>query len=154
MTGAKDIVTAFMLALERKDFNGAASLLSDDFYFIGSTPKPLNKNQFIQFFQELSAGIPNLSFHVHDIHDLEENEEGNRVVATIQITGHQENEINLYMLSLPVIPELGKSVSLPEEHWEYVAGSSTIAVINVEHVPEGGITELLHQLGVDAWVIQ
>jgi hypothetical protein len=49
---------------------------------------------------------------------------------------------------------LGKSVSLPEEHWEYVAGSSTIAVINVEHVPEGGITELLHQLGVDAWVIQ
>ena len=154
MTTAKDIVTAFMLALERKDFNGAASLLSDAFYFIGSTPKPLNKDQFIKFFQELSAGIPNLSFHVHNIHDVEENEEGNRVVATIQITGHQENEIDLYMLSLPIIPELDKTISLPEEHWEYEVGSNIIEVINVEHEPEGGITELLHQLGVDAWVIQ
>src|SRR5258706_4459055 len=54
MTTARDMVTAFMQALETKDFDGAASYLSDDFYFSGSMPQPLNKDQFIKFFQELA----------------------------------------------------------------------------------------------------
>ena len=41
MTVARDIVTAFMQALETKDFDGAASYLSDDFYFSGSMPRIL-----------------------------------------------------------------------------------------------------------------
>jgi len=57
-------------------------------------------------------------------------------------------------LSLPIIPQMGKSVSLPEEHWEYVVRGNAIAAIDAEHVPGGGITGLLHQLGVDAWIIQ
>lgn len=154
MATARDMVTAFMQALETKDFDGAASYLSDDFYFSGSMPQPLNKDQFIKFFQELAEGIPNISFHVHDVHEVEENEEGTRVVATIQMTGHQVNAINLYQLSLPIIPQMGKSVSLPEEHWEYVVRGNAIAAIDAEHVPGGGVAGLLHQLGVDAWIIQ
>jgi predicted SnoaL-like aldol condensation-catalyzing enzyme len=153
MTTARDMVTAFMQALETKDFDGAASYLSDDFYFSGSMPRPLNKDQFIKFFQELARGIPNISFHVHDVHEVEENDIGSREVATIQMTGHQVNAINLYQLSLPIIPQMGKSVSLPEEHWEYVVRGNAIAAIDAEHVPGGGVAGLLHQLGVDAWII-
>ena len=146
MTVARDIVTAFMQALETKDFDGAASYLSDDFYFSGSMPRPLNKDQFIKFFQELARGIPNISFHVHDVHEVDENEEGNREVATIQITGHQTDALNLYQLSLPPIPQMGKSVSLPEEHWEYVVRGNAIAAIDAEHVPGGGVAAHLRRL--------
>jgi len=154
MTDASNIVTAFMQALETKDFDGAASYLSEDFYFGGSMPRPLNKDQFIKFSQELAQGIPNISYHFHDLHEVEESEEGNREVATIQITGYQTDALNLYQLSLPPIPQLDKTISLPEEHWEYVVQENVIVAIDVEHVPNGGVVGLLHQLGVDVPVIQ
>lgn len=154
MTSARDMVIAFMQALETKDFDGAASYLSDDFYFSGSMPQPLNKDRFIKFFHELAQGIPNLSFHAHDVHDVEQNEEGSREIATIQITGHQTDALNLYQLSLPPIPQMDKTISLPQEHWEYVVRNNAIAAIDAEHVPGGGVAGLLHQLGIDAWIIQ
>lgn len=154
MTDASNIVTTFMQALEAKDFDGAASFLSEDFYFGGSMPQPLNKDQFIKFFRELAQGIPNISYHFHDLHEVEENEQGNREVATIQMTGHQTDALNLYQLSLPPIPQLDKTISLPEEHWEYVVRGNVIVAIDAEHVSGGGIAGLLHQLGVDAPIIQ
>ncbi len=154
MTNAQDIVTAFMLALEAKDFNGAVSLLSDDFYFSGSMPQPFGKEQFINFFRELAEGIPNLSFHLHNVHDVEDSSEGDRVAATIQITGRQENAINLYMLSLPIIPELARSVSLSPEQWQFVVRDELIRAIDAEPVAGGGIVELLHQLGIDAMIME
>ena len=154
MTNPKDIVIAFMQALETKDFQAASGLLSDTFYFSGSMPQPLTEEQFINFFRELSAGIPNLSLHPHDAHDVEESEEGKRVNATIQITGRQENAINLYMLSLPIIPQLARSVSLSPEQWQFVVRDGLIAAIDAQPTPGAGVAELLHQLGVDAMMIQ
>ena len=65
---------------------------------------------------------------------------------------HSQN--GLVKLSLPLIPQLDKTISLPEEHWEYVIRRNAIAAIDAEHVPDGGVAGLLHQLGVDAWIIQ
>ncbi len=44
---ATEIVTAFMEALEFKEFDKAAAYLSDNFHFSGSTPLSLNKDKFI-----------------------------------------------------------------------------------------------------------
>ncbi|HZU68527.1 MAG TPA: nuclear transport factor 2 family protein [Ktedonobacteraceae bacterium] len=153
MTNAQDIVSAFMRALEAKDFTGAASLLADDFYFSGSMSRSLGKDQFIKFFQELAAGIPNLTFHTHDVRDIEDNSEGDRVEASLQITGRQENAINLYMLSLPIIPQMGRSVSLSPEQWQFVVRNNLIAAIDAQPAAGAGIAELLHQLGVDAMML-
>jgi len=49
---------------------------------------------------------------------------------------------------------MGESVSLPEEHWRYVIRDNKIARIIIDRVPGGGITGLLHQLGVDVPIIQ
>ncbi len=65
-TRAAEIVTALMEALEAKEFDKAATYLSDDFQFTGSTPRPLNKDQFIRLSSELAEGMPNISYHFHE----------------------------------------------------------------------------------------
>ncbi len=153
-TRAAEIVTAFMEALEAKEFDKAATYLSDDFQFTGSTPRPLNKDQFIRLSSELAEGMPNLSYHFHDLQEVDELQGvGSRERATIQITGTQVNSFELVPLSLPLIPETGLPVSLPEVHWEYLIKGDTITAIDVEQVPGGGIYGMLQQLGIDIPII-
>ena len=85
MASATEIVAAFMTALESKQFDTAADYLSDDFFFSGSTPQPLNKQGFITTMSGLASGIPNLSYHFRDIHDIpgQQQWQEERVEATI-----------------------------------------------------------------------
>src|SRR5690349_2863516 len=129
---ATEIVTAFMEALELKEFDKAAVYLADNFQFSGSTPVSLNKDKFISYSSALAAGMPNLSYHFHDIREVVERlGEGSRVRATIQMTGTHTNDFQVLLLGFPPIPATNHSVLLPEEHWEYAVKSSTIAFIRV-----------------------
>jgi hypothetical protein len=155
MTAASDIVTSFMEALETKDFDRAASHLSDDFLISGFTPKPRDKNAFMTIASGLAAGIPSLSCHARDIHEVQERlGEGNREQASIRITGTQTDSFILPPLGLPPIPQMGKPISLPEERWNYNLKNGKIVRIDTGHVPDGGIKSLLQQLGTDIPIIQ
>lgn len=155
MTAATDIVTSFMQTLETKNFDRAASYLADDFLISGLTPKPLDKQAFMTIASGLAAGIPNLSYHARDIHEIQERPgEGNREQATIRITGTQTDSFILPPLGLPPIPQMGKSISLPEEQWDYTVKNGKIARIETSRAPDGGIKGLLHQLGTDIPIIQ
>ena len=152
---ATELVTAFMEALEFKDFDKAAAYLSDNFQFSGSTPLPLNKDKFISYSSALATGMPNLTYHFHDLQEVVERlGEGNRVRATIQITGTHTNDFQMVQLGFPPIPATNNSVLLPEEHWEYAIKGDKIASIHVEQVSGGGIRGILQQLGVDIPIIQ
>ena len=154
-TSATEIVTAFMEALEFKEFDKAAAYLSDNFQFSGSSPLSLNKDKFISYSSALAAGMPNLTYHFHDLREVVERlGEGNRVRATIQITGTHTNDFQVVPLGLPPIPATNNSVLLPEEHWEYAIKGDTIASIHVEQVSGGGIGGILQQLGIDIPIIQ
>src|SRR5205807_1970132 len=139
-----EIVTAFMEALEFKEFDKAAMYLSDNFQCSGSTPLPLNKDKFISYSSALATGMPNLTYHFHDLQEVAENlGEGNRVRAAIQITGTQTNSFQVVVLGFPPIPQTNKSVLLPVEHWDYAVKGNTIAFIRVEQVQGGGIGGIL-----------
>src|SRR5438132_2437928 len=92
---AADTVKAFMLALESKDFDTAASYLSDDFVFSGWTPQPLDKDQFMTVMGELKAGIPNLSYHFHTVRDVRDLVQERNVKDAIQMTGSQTDSFIL-----------------------------------------------------------
>ena len=155
MASATEIVAAFMTALESKEFGTAGGYLSDDFVFSGSTPQPLNKGGFITTMSGLASGIPNLSYHFRDIHDIPGQQwQEERVEATIQMTGTQTEGFVLPPLSLPPIPQMGKSVSLPQEHWRFAVRGDKIAMLTTDRVPGGGITGLLGQLGIDVPIVQ
>ena len=149
-----DIVKDFMVALESKDFDTAASYLSDDFAFSGWTPQPLDKDQFITVMGELKAGIPNLSYHFHTVRDVQDLVQESNVKAAIQMTGTQTDSFILPPLGLPPIPQMARSVPLPEEHWDYTLQNGKIVNITVQRVPGGGIQGLLRQLGIELPIIQ
>ena len=149
-----DIVNDFMVALESKDFDTAASYLSDDFVFSGWTPQPLDKDQFITVMGELKAGIPNLSYHFHTVRDVQDLVQESNVKAAIQMTGTQTDGFILPPLGLPPIPQMARTVSLPEEQWSYTLQDGKIVRIMVHRVPGGGIQGLLQQLGIDVPIIQ
>lgn len=152
---ATELVTAFMEALEAKKFDKASTYLSDNFQFSGSTPLPLDKDKFISYSSALATGMPNLSYHFHDVQEVVESlGEGNRVRATIQISGTQTDSFVIVPLGLPPIPQTNKSVSLAEEHWDYAVKGDTIAFIRAEHVAGGGIGGILQQLGIDIPIAQ
>jgi hypothetical protein len=154
MNGA-DIVKNFMIALESQEFTLASDSLSDDFSFTYMSLRPLNTRQFIALMKELKEGMPDLSFNFRDIHVTDNpSEQEQAVECTVQITGTHINIMELVPLSLPPIPETGRRVILPEEHWHFTIINDKITAIVVPPVPDGGIPGLLAQLGVDAPIIQ
>jgi len=49
---------------------------------------------------------------------------------------------------------MARSVSLPEEHWDYTLQNGKIVKITVQRVPGGAIQGLLRQLGIELPIIQ
>lgn len=154
MTVATDIVTTFMDRMENLDFDAAGGYLADDFTCSGITPKPLNKDQFAQLMKGLAEGMPNLSFHCSDMHEIEERLGTSVEQATIRITGQHTEHFILQPLGLPPIPQTGASVALPSEHWNFTVKGEKIVRVAIEHMPDGGIAGLLKQLGVSIPIYQ
>ncbi len=146
---AIDSVRAFVTAIENNEKEGTVDPLADDFLFSGWTPKPLNKADFITTFSELKSGIPSLMFNLHNL-----TEEGNAVTGSMQIAGYQSDAFSIPPLSLPPIPQMARSVSLPVEDVRFQLSNNKITAWTVHHVPGGGIQGLLRQLGFDAPIIQ
>jgi predicted ester cyclase len=154
MSSATEIVNAFMQALETKEYARAGDYLSDSFFFIGFTPRPLTKSQFLEVMSRLAAGFPDLSYTFHGVYEDTATAEGTPVRGTVRITGTQTDSFTLSPLGLAPIPQTARSIALPEETWEYLIRDNAIASIRVDHVPGGGIEGLLSQLGISDPIIQ
>ncbi len=143
-----DIVKTLMTALEANDLDIAESLLADNFVMDGWTPQILDKKGFLQVIRGLKEGIPGLIFNLHNIQG-----EDNAVTGTWQIVGYQTDAFNIPILSLPPIPQMGRSVSLPTEDVEFTTNNNLITRLLVKHSDGGGIRGLLNQLGVDMTIV-
>ena len=154
MTTATETVQAFMQAVEGAQFDTAKGYLADSFTFSGWTPGPLNRDDFITVLSGLKSSMPGLSYHFRGSRELDEKEQESQEVGSVQITGKQENALNLPPLSLPPIPQMAQTVSLPPTHWYFTLQNNLISRINVEHVHGGDFHALLNQLGTDVRPIQ
>jgi hypothetical protein len=154
MSNATEIVNAFMLALEEKDYTRAGGYLADTFFFSGFTPQPLSKGSFLEVMSGLAVGFPDLVYHFHTVHEGTATEEGTLVKGTVRITGTQTDSFTLPPLGLAPIPQTAKSIALPETTWEFLVRDNAIASIRADHVPGGDIEGLLNQLGISDPIIQ
>lgn len=154
MTTATETVRDFMMALEGAQFATAKEYLAESFTFGGWTPQPLNREDFITVMSGLKSALPNLSYHFRGARELEEKEQESAETGSVQITGKQENALNLPPLSLPPIPQMANSVALPPTRWYFTLQNQLIARITVEHVHGGDFHALLNQLGTDVRPIQ
>ncbi len=154
MTTATETVREFMMALEGAQFERAKQYLAEGFSFSSWTPQPLNRDDFMTVVSGLKSAIPNLSYHFRGARELEEKEQASAEIGSVQITGKQENSLNLPPLSLPPIPQMAQTVSLPPTRWYFTLQNGQISRIAVEHVHGGDFHALLNQLGTDVRPIQ
>ena len=138
-----DTVKAFSEALEARDFNRAASYLADDFVFTGPVPQPIGKQEFLAIQSAFEDAFQDWSFNSHD-----EVEQGDTVVAAVQITGTHTRDLVLPMPGMPRIPATGKRVSTPVEHITFTFKGDKIASLTSDNVPGGGVPGVLAQIGV------
>jgi predicted ester cyclase len=138
-----ETVKAFSAALEAREFEKAASYLADGFEFSGPVPQPIGKKEFIAIQSAFESAFEDWSFNSHD-----EVEQGDKVVAAVQITGTHTRDLVLPMAGMPTIPATNKKVSLPEEHLEFTFMGDKIASLTSDNVPGGGVPGVLQQLGV------
>ena|SRR2546422_8769339 len=138
-----EIVKAFAGALETRNFEQAASYLSDDFVLYGPFPQPISKQEFVAVQSAFQNAFQDWSFNSHN-----EVEEGEKVKSVVQITGTHTHDLVLPMPGMPPIPATGKKVSLPEEHMEFTFKGDKIASLASDNVAGGGAMGVLAQLGV------
>jgi predicted ester cyclase len=138
-----ETVKAFSAALEARDFDKAASYLTDDFVFSGPVPQPIGKQEFIAVQSAFESAFQDWSFNSHD-----EVEQGDKVVAAVQITGTHTRELALPMPGMPPVPATNKRVSLPVEHITFTFRGDKIAALTSDNVPGGGVPGILRQIGV------
>ena len=139
-----ETMKAFSAALEARDFEKAASYLSDDFVFSGPVPQPIGKQEFIAVQSAFSNAFEDWSFNSHD-----EVEQGEKAVAAVQITGTHTRDLVLPMPGMPTIPATHQKVSLPEEHLEFTFKGDMIASLTSDNVPGGGVPGVLQQIGIE-----
>ena len=151
---ATDTVKNFITALEANETAAATNALTDNFMCQGWTPKPLDKASFLHVIAELKSGIPGLMFRLHNVSEDNDIEQGSIVRANIQLAGYQSDAFSIPELSLPPIPQMGKSISLPVEDVAFIVSGEQIARMNIKHIPGGGIEGILNQLGISAPIIQ
>src|SRR5262249_1091530 len=106
----QELVHEVYTSLEKKQFDHALSLLSDDFVFSGATPVPLNKHQWVGVIQGMTAAMPDWSFGYMLV-----KANGGDVEGTVEITGTQSGELALPIPGIPRVPATGKKVCLPKE---------------------------------------
>ena len=151
---ATETVRNFINAIEANETETASNALADNCLFTGWTPQPLNKKQFLSVISELKVGIPGLMFNLHNLDEHDDINQGAVVTGNIQIAGYQSDSFEIPTLSLPIIPQMGRSVSLPVEDVSFVVQNEQVARMIVKHTRGGGMEGLLHQLGTDSPIIQ
>jgi predicted ester cyclase len=143
-TKGSDVVLQLLHAVEEKDYDRAERFLTKDFSFSGPTPKPVDRNEFIEVHRHLLQAIPDWRFNFTVI-----KEDANEVTGRVHITGTHSRDLTMPMMpDIGTIHATGKKISLPEERVHIKVKDNKITRFEVDKTPNGGVTGILSQLGV------
>ena len=145
MSGAKaEIVRRMLKAIEDGYVDETGEYLSDDFLFSGPTFKPIGKKEFLEIHRGLRNAMTGWRYNARDF-----NECNDTVTCTMRIEAVNTGEINIPLIGLIAVASTGRHVSLPEERVEMVFKGDRIIRLKSEKVPNGGISGMLNQLGIE-----
>lgn len=139
-----DVVLRMLGAIEGGYIKEAGSLLSDDFMFSGPTPRPIDKQKFLELHQALINAIVDWSYNISDVQ-----EKDGVVRLAVRITGTNTGDINIPLVGLMHVKATGKRISLPQERMTFAVRDGRITRLDAEQVPNGGLSGILGQLGLE-----
>ena len=136
-----DLARKALHAFSAGDEATTLSLMGDGYEFLGVTPQPLGKEEFLGFMHAIHAAFPDFKFN-----ETSASESGDTVTIKHHITGTHHGPLNVP--GMPSIPATGKSISLPEETSVFTFKGGKIANYTAHPAPDGGLPGMLKQLGV------
>jgi hypothetical protein len=138
-----EIVKALRVMFDTGDLQHWAEYFSDDFLWVGSFPKPLNKKNTLLLLSALKAGIPDLSLNFHFVAEVGEN----IVRGTIEPTGTHTAPIVLP--GVAPLPPTGKSFAATRQLIEYTVVNENITRFEISEAEGGELFTILGFLGLD-----
>ena len=141
---ASEVVRDFFTAIEKNDFKKAESYASKNCIVEGVGPTNLNITEFLGVHRALNTGLPDFSFN-HKI----EKETTDQVDVKVRLTGTHKKDMQAPIPGLGTIKATNKQVKMPEEKVSVTVKNDKITNIRLQEVPNGGLTGLLKQIGVD-----
>lgn len=119
------------------------SYFSDNLVVEGLRPKPINKEEYLDFLCRMTQSFPDLCYNCKQI--IEKN--NNTVAAKVKLTGTNKNEFNVP--DYPPHPATGKKFVLPQETIEYEVNLNKISKIKVNG---SRMNEIVEQLGINPFL--
>ncbi|HET8911552.1 MAG TPA: hypothetical protein VFN23_08835 [Ktedonobacteraceae bacterium] len=139
-----EIVETFITALQSGDYEQASSLITDTFTstgFGGPIPQTLDKNTFLGLQGALFDAIPDMDYNLSSL-ELQDHQ----VLASINLSGTQTNELDLPFPQISPIQALQNTITLPAETVIFTFKNNKIDTMKIKHIPGGGLEGLLQQL--------
>jgi predicted ester cyclase len=141
----RETVQTLMDAVQKGDFEGAKSMLADDFQFSGPIPEPINKEAWLGMSASLRAAFPDLDYHFKVI-----GADGDVVRSTTQLSGTHNGSFDLTNMDMGVIPATHKAFSAKLEKTKVTVKEDKITSWAVEPTEGAGLMAILAQLGFEA----
>ena len=138
-----EIVNETMRAFEQHDFSRASNYVADDFQFVGPTPEPVGKKEFVKLHQSLIAGIPDWSFNWRN---AKETKPGT-ISGQVAIGGTHSANLDLSFLGIGSVPATNKRVKNPTEELTVTVKNGKVSRMEVSPVSGGGLQGILTQIG-------
>jgi predicted ester cyclase len=132
-----------MDAVQMGDFEGAKSMLTDDFQFSGPVPEPIGKEAWLGMSVSLKAAFPDLDYHFKVI-----GAQGDVVRSTTQLSGTHSGSFDLTNMNLGMIPATDKAFSTKLQKTRVTVKESKITSWAAEPTEGAGLMAILGQLGV------
>lgn len=139
----REIVQAFMDAIQEGKFELAKSMLTDDFHFSGLVPAEIDKETWLEMSANLKTAFPDLDYHFKVIGTI-----GDIVRSTTQLSGTHTDPLDLINVNMGFIPVTNKHVSAKMAKTKVTVKEGKIKRWVVEPTDGAGLEAILHQLGV------
>lgn len=137
--GSLDLARKALQASEAGDVATLSGMVADDFQFLGVTPQPLGKQEFLGFIQALHAAFPDFKFN-----ETSASESGDTATIKHKISGTHTGTFNVP--GMPPIPASGKKFQLPEETSVFTFAGGKATKYLAQPAPDGGLPGILKQI--------
>jgi hypothetical protein len=138
-----ETVQALLDAIQKGDFEGAKTMLADEFRFSGSIPEPLDAKAWLGLSANWRTAFPDLDYHF-----LVVGAEGNVVTSTTQLSGTHTGDFDLTDMDIGVIPATHKSFAARLQKTRITVQEGKITSWAVEPTAGAGLLAILQQLEV------
>ena len=141
----EQVVRDFLTTFETKGAAAATPYLADNSTVnVVNPPIQGGRDLFIGLGALLKEALPDYKWGVQQM-----TTQGNNVTVTARWTGTQTGPFKLsaFMPGMPDVPASGKKVSVPDKFIFTVSGDK-ISGLKIDSGPNGGLPDMLKQLGV------